>query len=104
MASPIVVDIPHTIGAAEARRRIDAGIPKIERNIPGGGEISTTWASEDHMTLAVKAMGQAIAGDIQIGERNVRLTVTLPLMLGMMSGMIATTLQKTGEKMLAPPA
>lgn len=29
MSSPIAIDIPHTLGAAEARRRIDQGFAQL---------------------------------------------------------------------------
>lgn len=44
MATPITISIPHQLGRAEARRRIEAGFAQIIHQLPGsGGACSERW-------------------------------------------------------------
>ncbi|MEG3087528.1 polyhydroxyalkanoic acid system family protein [Sphingomonas sp. PB4P5] len=97
-------DIPHDLGKTEARHRIEAGLPKLAAHIPGGGTVEPAWQSEDRLTLAIKAMGQKIAADLEIGETVVSGTVKIPMVLSMMAGPIGAFVKTSAEKMLAKPA
>jgi hypothetical protein len=103
MASTMKFDIPHKLGKAEAKRRIEAGIPKLERHIPGGGTVKADWTGPDQVTMTVSAMGQKIPVDMVIEEGLVRATVVVPMMLSMMAGAISGFVQTSAEKMLAAP-
>jgi hypothetical protein len=103
MASPLQFDIPHTLGKAEAKRRIEAGIPKLERHIPGGGRVDATWTSPEEMKMMITAMGQDVDVHLAVGEAAVQASVAVPLMLSMMSGMISGFVKTSAEKMLAAP-
>lgn len=100
MAS-IPFDISHSLGRDEARRRIGAGLPKLAQHIPGGGTVDAHWTGEDALTVAIVAMGQKVAVDMTVGERDVAGTVKVPMMLAMMSGPIADFVKTSAEKMLA---
>ena len=97
-------DIPHDLGKAEARRRIEAGLPKLAAHIPGGGTVEPEWHGEDRLSLAIRAMGQKIAADLDIGETAVNGTVKIPMMLSMMAGPIGEFVKTSAEKMLSKPA
>lgn len=100
----IQFDIPHDLGKAEARRRIEAGLPKLEAHIPGGGTVEPAWQGDDRLFLAIKAMGQKIAADLEIGETIVSGTVKIPMMLSMMAGPIGEFVKTSAERMLSKPA
>lgn len=104
MASTMQFDIPHRLGKAEAKRRIEAGIPKLERHIPGGGTVQAHWTGEDKVAMTVTAMGQKIDVDMIVDEAAVHATVAVPMMLSMMAGAISGFVQTSAEKMLAPPS
>lgn len=104
MASPMKFDIPHKLGKAEAKRRIEAGIPKLARHIPGGGTVQADWTGEDRMAMTVTAMGQKVSVDMLVEDAVVRATVAVPLMLSMMAGAISGFVQTSAEKMLASPS
>lgn len=104
MAAPMKFDIPHTLGKAEAKRRIEAGIPKLERHIPGGGTVEANWTGEDPMAMTVTAIGQKVSVDMLIEDAVVHATVAVPMMLSMMAGAISGFVQTSAEKMLAAPA
>jgi hypothetical protein len=100
MNQPLVVNLPHKLGAEEAKRRIAGGIGKLESYIPGGSaEVSTSWAG-DRLNLLVKAMGQEVSSHIDVQESNVRVEVLLPPMLGMFAGPISRYLSSRGGELL----
>ena len=59
MPTPISLDIPHRLGKAAARERLDRGIGKIGTMFPGGGQVSHSWDG-DAMSFTVSAMGQTM--------------------------------------------
>src|SRR6476659_2608304 len=99
MTQPIEVDLPHSLGKDEARRRIANNVHKLQEHIPGGAQVQSGWVG-DQLNLDVAAMGQSITATIDVEETNVRLKVALPPMLGMFSGMIQAALQKKGDVLL----
>jgi len=99
MSKAVTVTIPHELGAAEARRRVDAGFADLSRHLGGLGEVSKTW-SGDNLSFAFAAMGQAISGTIQVAERAVRLEILLPNILALMAGKLKGRLQKEGQLLL----
>lgn len=101
MTSPTVVDIPHTLGREEARRRVRARIGELPGHIPGGmAEVRSSWTGEDSMALEVKAMGQTLSGTLDIEDRVIRVTMLLPPLLSMMSGVLAAAVKTQGSQLL----
>ncbi|HEX8379053.1 MAG TPA: polyhydroxyalkanoic acid system family protein [Allosphingosinicella sp.] len=99
MSNPIVVDLPHTLGAQEARRRIERNMSRLSDHIPGGAQVSPRWTG-DRLDLDIDAMGQKMAARIDIQESIVRMTVTLPAALAFFGGMIEPLIRSQGAAML----
>jgi putative polyhydroxyalkanoate system protein len=99
MNQPIDVNLPHSLGKDEARRRIANNIHKLEQHIPGGAQVQSGWTG-DQLNLDVAAMGQSVTATIDVEESKVHLRVLLPPMLGMFAGMIQAALQKKGSVLL----
>ena len=99
MTQPIEVDLPHSLGKDEARRRIANNIHKLQEHIPGGAQIQSGWTG-DQLNLDVAAMGQSVNAQIDVMDNKVRLKVLLPPMLGMFSGIIQGALQQKGSVLL----
>jgi hypothetical protein len=100
MATPIATSIPHQLGGAEARRRIEAGIAKIIQQLPGGGgAVSERWDG-DRLSFGVTALGQTIAGVITVLDTAVTIEIELPGLLGMVAGGLKDRLQKAGQLLL----
>lgn len=104
MASTIDFDIPHALGKDEARRRIVAGVPKLEQHIPGGGTVDARWQGNDALAMTITAMGQKVAVDMVVSDGACRGTVTVPMMLAMMAGPISEFVKTSAAKMLGKPA
>ena len=100
MATPITISIPHQLGRAEARRRIEAGFAKLIHQVPGrGGASSQRWEG-DRLTFATGVMGQTIAGVIDVLDTAVTMELELPGLLGMIAGGLKDRLQKAGTLLL----
>jgi len=99
MTQPIDVDLPHSLGKDEARRRIANNIHKLQEHIPGGAQVQSGWTG-DQLNLQVAAMGEAVNAAIDVMETKVHVRVLLPGMLGMFSGLIQGALQKKGNVLL----
>ena len=99
MADPLVVDLPHKLGAEEARRRIAGGIGKIKDYLPTGADVSSAWTG-DRMGLNVRAMGQAVAAKIEVLESIVHVELTLPAALSFFTKPIEAALRRKGAEML----
>ena len=99
MQQPIQVDLPHKLGRDEARRRIANNIHKLKEHIPGGAQVTSSWAG-DELDLAVNALGQAVEAKIGVEETVVRVRVLLPGMLAMFAAPIEAMLQKKGNVLL----
>ncbi len=105
MANPTIIDIPHSLGRAEAKRRIKARIGELPAQIPGGmADVRASWPGENEMALDVKALGQSVAATLDIRDDAIRVSLMLPPLLGMMSGKIAEVVQRKGAKLLLGPA
>ena len=100
MSTPLVVTIPHQLGRAEARRRIDNGFAKIVEVLPGGaGKCNQRWEA-DRLVFAITAVGQTVSGVIDVADAAVTMEIELPGVLGLLAGGLKSRLQKTGRLLL----
>jgi putative polyhydroxyalkanoate system protein len=99
MSKAVSVTIPHELGRAEARRRVDAGFGDLSRHLGGLGAVTQSWEG-DRLSFSFAAMGQAISGAIEVADRSVNLEVILPDLLAMMAGKVKGRLQKQGQLLL----
>lgn len=97
--SDMVVDIPHSLGAAEARRRIEAGTGQLVGHLPRGATATPRWRG-DRLDLAIEALGQAVTAGIEVQERIVRVSVSLPPALAFLTPMIEAGVRRAGSELL----
>jgi putative polyhydroxyalkanoate system protein len=96
---PLVVTVPHQLGRAEARRRVEDGIGQLTAQFAKMGEVKSSWAG-DVLNYEVVTMGQMVSGRVDVGDASVRIEVVLPGFLGMIAGSLRGRLQKQGELLL----
>jgi len=96
--------VPHDLDQPEARRRIEAGLPKLEAAIPGGAEVTSDWQDQERMVLTIRVMGQTIVVDGAVTGSEVRGETRVPMMLSMMAGQIRDMVTESISRMLAKPA
>ena len=99
MSKPLTVVIPHSLGTAEARRRLEDGLAKLTGDLPGAGEIRQSW-NGDTLAFSALAMGQTISGVVEVMADQARLEVNLPGLLGMLSGKIRGKIEERGKLLL----
>jgi Putative polyhydroxyalkanoic acid system protein (PHA_gran_rgn) len=100
MATPIIISVPHQLGRAEARRRIEAGFTKMINLLPGGsGTRSERWEG-DRLIFSVAALGQTVSGVIDVRDAAVVMEIELPGVLGVLAGGLKKRLEKMGQLLL----
>ena len=92
MTHPVSIDIPHKLGKAEARARMDKGVGKIGDYIPGGGAVAHHW-EEDTLLFTVTAMGQKIACRVGVFDDKVHADIDLPPVLSLFANKIKGVLK-----------
>lgn len=100
MNKAVTVTIPHELGRAEARRRIDEGFARFAQHMGAvAGALSKSWTG-DRLSFSFAALGQSISGTIDVEDAAVRLELLLPNLLAMMAGKLKGRLQKEGQLLL----
>lgn len=100
MSKAITLTIPHELGRAEARRRIDDGFASFSQHMGAvAGALSKTW-SGDRLNFRFAAIGQEISGTVDVEDAAIKLEVLLPGMLGMLANKVKGRLRKEGQLML----
>ena len=100
MATPLSISIPHQLGRAEARRRIETGFAKIIGQLPGSAGTGSQRWDGDRLTFSVSAMGQSVSGVVHVLEAAVTMELELPGVLGMIASGLKGRLQKAGQLLL----
>lgn len=100
MAKPLTVTIPHDLGVAEARQRLEKGFAEMTAKLPGGAaRIDQRWDG-NRLHFAAVISGQEITGSMDVLAEAVRLEVILPGLLGLLAGKIGGRLKDEGQKLL----
>ena len=100
MSKPLTVSIPHQLGVAEARRRLETGLAEMTSKLPGGAaKIDQHWEG-DKLVFAAQISGQNITGSLHVLADAVKMEIVLPGILGMLAGKIGGRLKDEGQKLL----
>lgn len=95
------IDIPHKLTREEVRHRMKSRIGDLPSYMPGGmATVESSWQTDDVMNLKVEAMGQTVAGTIEVMDHALRLDFTLPPALSFMRPLIERAVRGTGEQLL----
>ena len=97
--TPISVDVPHSLGAEEARRSIANGVGSLKDHIPGAADVRSSWEG-DRLGLQIAALGQELDARIDIHDSFVRVEMLLPPALAFFGKAIEAGLKRGGAKML----
>ncbi|MGR4864596.1 polyhydroxyalkanoic acid system family protein [Caulobacter sp. LARHSG274] len=100
MSQPITITIPHQLGAAEARRRIEEGFGQLIGQAGGViKNVDKAWDG-DVLRFSTQAMGQTITGVLHVLDQSVRMDLVLPGLLGMIAGKVTGQVKKQGTLLL----
>ena len=99
--SPTLIELPHTLGRDEARRRMQGRVGDLAKHVPGGiADVTSSWPEPYRMALGVAAMGQTVSATLDVADAVVRITLTVPPMLSFMADGIAGIIRERGTKLL----
>ena len=100
MSKPLIVSIPHSLGKQEARKRLETGIGQLRHSFGDKlTSISETWTG-DRLDFDIKALGQAVSGNLDVMEDSVRVEVQLPWILAVIADKARGMIEKQGTLML----
>jgi hypothetical protein len=99
MSQPLVVDVPHNLGAAEAKRRIQANVGGLGDKLPAGATVTPVWEG-DRLRLDLGLLGQQAEAGLDIMDALVRITVHLPPALAFFRQAVEAGLRQSGAALL----
>jgi hypothetical protein len=99
MTAPIELDLPHKLGRAAARARIEQGIGRLASFIPGGTVSEHRWDG-DTLSFSVEAMGQRVGSRLTVFDDKVHAVFDLPPFLALFADKVRARLAKEGPKLL----
>ena len=100
MAKPLVATVSHELGRRGAKERIAASLDQIRGQLASfASAVETSW-TEDRLDFRLTALGQSIAGRMDVFDDVVRIEVNLPGMLGFLSSRITSRVRQFGLKLL----
>ena len=99
MSRPLIISISHSLGKAEALRRLKGGMERTIVHIPVMKVDEQAW-SGDRMTFRASALGQVASGTIDVGESDVRLELTLPWLLQRFGHMVQEVFSDRTRRLL----
>jgi hypothetical protein len=100
MTKPLVVSIPHTLGKAEATRRVKDGFGVAHGKFGHLLAVEKQDWSDDHVAFQVRAVGQTASGTIDFGEETVCLKVELPWLLARLAEGVQKVIRREGTLLL----
>lgn len=101
MSKAVTISIPHDLGRAEARRRMEQGFSQLGRQLGDGAasQFHKHWDG-DRLNFSIRAMGQSISGMLDVVDDAVRIELHLPNVLALMGDKIKGRLRKAGQLLL----
>jgi Putative polyhydroxyalkanoic acid system protein (PHA_gran_rgn) len=99
MSEPLVITISHRLGKDEALSRVKGALGTASSSFPALHVEQETWTG-DRMDFRVRALGQVAAGNVRVGEQDVRLEVTLPWLLQKFAQAVQRAVEGRGRILL----
>lgn len=103
MATPLTLTVPHSSGQDEAVRRVKAGIASLGGQFAGKLALTREDWTGGHCDFTLTALGQSVAGAIEVGEASIALSVQLPWLLRAFQAKASALIEARGRAMLAAP-
>lgn len=100
MAKPVVVNVPHNLGGAEARRRLETGFERIREQIGGKAiRFEERWEG-DRLHFVGNAFGQSVSGRADVLADSVRIEIDLPWILASIAEKLQNRIKAAGTLLL----
>lgn len=100
MAKTFTMTLPHELTQDEARRRIEKGISDL-RTSHGSklAAVNERWTG-NRLDFQVQAMGQNVAGRVDVLPEQIKIEVDLPWMFAMLASKFQKQVETEGRKLL----
>lgn len=96
----LTASIPHQLGRAEARRRMESGLSQMVQQYGSMvGHVQQRWEG-DTLHLSVTALTQTVSGTARVEEQAVHLEIALPWVLSMLTGQVKQAIEQQGRALL----
>jgi putative polyhydroxyalkanoic acid system protein len=95
------ISVPHTLGQAAARRRVDQFLDDVRRREPSHVTDVTGHWTANRLEFAFVTMGLPIRGTLTVEESSVHVSGPLPLMAALFRGRIEQTIRDDLQKLLS---
>ena len=99
MSETVSIDVPHQLGAAEAKRRVQANLGALGGKLPAGATMSPAWEG-DRLRLDIGVLGQQALAMLDILDDRIRIQVQLPPALAFFRQAIEAGLRQSGAALL----
>jgi putative polyhydroxyalkanoate system protein len=103
LARPVSVNIPHSLGKDEARRRIEEGFGRMRQQMMGGMGAMLAFQERwegDRLHFEGGGLGQKVSGRLDVFPDSVRVELDLPEILAALADTIAGRVRTEGQKLL----
>ena len=101
MSKPLVITISHQLGKQEAKNRLQNNMEQIRSYLSRYvSSVENNW-NENQMDFRVAAVGQTVAGRIDVLDDAVRVEIDLPWLLSRLGTRIGDRVRQQGRLMLA---
>lgn len=96
----MTLNIPHQLGRAEARQRVQELTARVQRDMGGTlGTVEEHW-NGDTLSFTLLVANHRCSGQLFVEDQWVRMEVVLPWFLGMLTGRIQAYAQHEGQLLL----
>lgn len=100
MSKTLTINISHSVGRAEARRRLESGFAKIRDQIGGKNVAFQERWEADSLFFDAAAFGQKIDGRVDVEEDHVLIEVVLPWVLASIAEKMQRRIHSTATLLL----
>ena len=100
----LTASIPHQLGRAEAKRRIQGEIGNLRTHqVALVTHVEEKWTG-DKLDFSLVAIGQTISGHLLVEDKMIHIDVALPWLLYMLAAPIRQKIEQRGQHLLGGPA
>jgi Putative polyhydroxyalkanoic acid system protein (PHA_gran_rgn) len=100
MSKPVSISIPHRLGKAEARRRLEGGLGSVRSHFASVLNVEEEVWSGDSLAFRARALGQQTSGTITVADDHVQVDVMLPWALALLTEKATALIRSRGQIML----
>ena len=99
MSEPMIVTVSHSLGKEEAVNRLKSGMAKATSTLPILKLEDEVWTG-DRMDFRLSGMGAVAFGNVLVGDKDVRMEITLPWLLQRFAEAIQGAIKQKSQVLL----